>query len=329
MKLIKSKFTPLKLLELAGFDQQKLLALSQTNNKPMWDEEAIRKNTLVNVIVPAARLTKDPTFALHLGQRSQPSHFGIFGFAMQSCSNLIQVLHLLLRYHPLIVSEEIRWEICELEGKVAVRCTLNVGSPEQKRLMAELAFSNFFATTKYLIGKPLTASELQLNYSKPDYYRSYRKYFPVTLKFDQPYNQILVSNETLNLPVRTANPAGHVIFQQQCEEMLRELNRIENTSAAVRRLLIQSAGNFLNIDEVAEKLHVSKSTLGRRLESESNSFRTIIDEVKNLLAQKYLTSTDLTVADVAHLVDYTDTASFRRAFLRWNKMTPAKFRETN
>ena len=111
--------------------------------------------------------------------------------------------------------------------------------------------------------------------------------------------------------------------------MLREINRIENTSAAVRRLLIQSAGNFLNIDEVAEKLHVSKSTLGRRLESESNSFRTIIDEVKNLLAQKYLTSTDLTVADVAHLVDYTDTASFGRAFLRWNKMTPAKFRETN
>jgi hypothetical protein len=84
MKLTKSKFSPLKLLELAGFDQQKLLALSRASNKPMWDEEAIRKKTLVNAIVPAARLSKDSTFALHLGQRSQPSHFGIFGFALQS-----------------------------------------------------------------------------------------------------------------------------------------------------------------------------------------------------------------------------------------------------
>lgn len=316
-------------MELAGFDQQNFVALSQTNNKPMWDEEAIRENTLVGAIVSAATLSKDSTFALRLGQLSQPSQFGIFGFAMQSCSNLIQVLHLLLRYHPLIVSEEIRWELCELEDKVAVRCTLSVGSLDQKRLMAELAFSSFFATTKYLIGKPLTASEVHLNYSKPHYYKTYRKYFPVTLRFDQPYNQILVSKEALDFPVRTANPAGHVIFQQQCEEMLRGLNRIENTSAAVRRLLIRSAGNFLNIDEVAEKLHFSKSTLGRRLANETNSFRKIIDEVKNLLAQNYLKSTDLTVADVAHLVDYTDTASFRRAFLRWNKMTPAKFRETN
>ena len=136
-----------------------------------------------------------------------------------------------------------------------------------------------------------------------------------------------MSEEILEAPLKYTNPAEHVIFQQLCEEMLRGLNRIENTSAAVRRLLIQSAGNFPNIDQVANKLHMSKSTLGRRLENESSSFRTIFDEVKNLLAKEYLTNTELTVADIAHLLDYTDTANFRRAFVRWNKVTPSEFRE--
>ncbi len=35
-------------------------------------------------------------------------------------------------------------------------------------------------------------------------------------------------------------------------ELLQGLNRIENTSAAVCRLIIQSAGNFPNIDEAAK-----------------------------------------------------------------------------
>ena len=71
-----------------------------------------------------------------------------------------------------------------------------------------------------------------------------------------------------------------------------------------------------------------KSTLGRRLESESTSFRAITDQVKNLLAKEYLTNTELSVADIAHLLDYTDTANFRRAFVRWNGKTPNAYRHS-
>jgi len=79
---------------------------------------------------------------------------------------------------------------------------------------------------------------------------------------------------------------GQVVFQQQCEEMLRDSNRIENTSAAVRRLLMQAAGDFPSLDHVAEQLHVSECTLRRRLDSEATSFRELCDEVKNVLAKK-------------------------------------------
>jgi AraC-like DNA-binding protein len=34
----------------------------------------------------------------------------------------------------------------------------------------------------------------------------------------------------------------------------------------------------------------------------------------------------LTVADIAHLLSYSETVNFRRAFVRWNGITPNKYR---
>ncbi|MAE03294.1 MAG: hypothetical protein CMK25_03465 [Porticoccaceae bacterium] len=75
------------------------------------------------------------------------------------------------------------------------------------------------------------------------------------------------------------------------------------------------------------KLHVSERTLKRRLETESTSFRSILDEIRYLLAREYLAKVELTIADIAQLLNYADTVSFRRAFVRWNELTPNAYRQ--
>ncbi|MDG1773565.1 MAG: hypothetical protein P8H32_09055 [Oceanicoccus sp.] len=58
---------------------------------------------------------------------------------------------------------------------------------------------------------------------------------------------------------------------------------------------------------------------------QSLGFRIICDEVKNVLAKKYLTETEISVEDIAHLLGCTEMTNSRRAFIRWNKMAPSKF----
>ena len=108
--------------------------------------------------------------------------------------------------------------------------------------------------------------------------------------------------------------------------MLRGLNEVENTSATVRRILIHSAGAFLTISEIADQLHVTERTLRRRLVDEATNFRTIFDEIRNVLAQNYLNKTSLSVVEIADLLNYTEAANFHRAFQRWNSKTPSEFR---
>lgn len=74
--------------------------------------------------------------------------------------------------------------------------------------------------------------------------------------FDCEHSQLLLPAQVLDTPVKSADRSEHVVFHQQCEEMLRGLNSVEKTTAAVRQVLIQSAGDFLDIAQVAESLHV-------------------------------------------------------------------------
>ena len=62
-------------------------------------------------------------------------------------------------------------------------------------------------------------------------------------------------------------------IEEQCEKLLRDLNKIENFSAAVRRILLQAGGDLPDIKEVAIKLHMSESTLRRRLATVSDRVR--------------------------------------------------------
>jgi len=77
--------------------------------------------------------------------------------------------------------------------------------------------------------------------------------------------------------------------------------------------------------EIAALNGVSKRTLRRRLRQENTTFRDLYfarlnERSREMLAREYL------VEEVAEELGYADARSFRRAFLRWNKMTPTEFR---
>ena len=109
--------------------------------------------------------------------------------------------------------------------------------------------------------------------------------------------------------------------------MLNSLTSASETTAAVRYLLIKSAGDFINIKQVAEQLCMSERTLRRRLSNEDTSFQHVLEEIKDLLAKKYLRQTSLSIADIAHILGYAETVNFRRAFKRWNGNIPSEYRK--
>jgi AraC-like DNA-binding protein len=73
-------------------------------------------------------------------------------------------------------------------------------------------------------------------------------------------------------------------------------------------------------DAIADAVGSSKRTLNRRLAERGTSIR-------ELVAQKLMRDTDVTIADIAATICYSDVAAFSRAFSARMDMSPAAWRQ--
>ena len=314
-------------LEKANVSQDMLFSESPLSplTEPKRGQPVLAGLESLVLLETAVKLTGDPSLVFRLGQQVGIGSYGTFGFALMSCCNLRESLNLLLRYGEVFF--EPGWEAHEHDDGLLIRLNMARGTAAQKQLLAELCFSQLSFIGSALYRGQIKSAEIHFNYPKPSHAASYFSKLNAIVRFDCEYSQLFLPTRVLDTPVRTANQSEYVVFHQQCEEMLSSLSRVEKTTTAVRHLLIQSAGEFLDISQVAERLHISQRTLRRRLNAETTSFRAIFDEIRDLLAREYLADTQLTVGDIAHLLDYAETVNFRRAFVRWSGMTPIQYRQ--
>jgi len=311
-------------LAQSGITERKLLNVTLRKQKSVSDQtDAATLDPLI-ALETALSLADDPTLALRLGQRISIESYGRFGFALMSCANLRESIELLTRYGDLFFRPG--WKSQQQDGGLLLRLELISGTALQQQIVAELCFSQLSTIGNMLSRNRIDGAEIYFKFSKPDHAASYRSRLKAKVRFDAEYNELFLPGHALEVPVRTSNLTEHVTFQQQCEEMIRGLERADETTTVVRNLLIQSAGSFLSISEIAHRLNLSERTLRRRLSDEATSFRSIFGEIRDLLAKEYLAKTELTVAEIAHLLNYTETVNFRRAFVRWNQITPAEYR---
>ncbi|WP_299973151.1 AraC family transcriptional regulator [uncultured Pseudoteredinibacter sp.] len=85
-------------------------------------------------------------------------------------------------------------------------------------------------------------------------------------------------------------------------------------------------------DHVAERLHLSKATLGRRLKEKGSSYSDILSQVRKDKALQYLHSADagasanaMSIEQLAEALGYIEMASFSRAFKSWFDCSPKQY----
>lgn len=309
----------LRLLSESGVSSQQL------KNHLDGEEE---QRDIGKLLQAGVDVSGDPYLCLRLGRRIKISNFGPLGFALMSCATLRQTLQLMVRYHPLL-NQGISWQLADRANGIALRATTTSSAPNLHRYIVEIAVSALFEIGRSLVTEPVTGIALHLDYAAPQDDAAYQSFFALPIEFNQPITQVLFPSVSLDQPLRTTHSASHVMFQQQCEDLLRGLSRVDSATEAVRRILVHTGGKFPSLSAVASDLNMSERTLRRRLKSEMTNFRTICDDVRNILAQEFLSSTEMTVADITEVLGYAEPVSFRRAFIRWNNETPHAFRHRN
>lgn len=115
---------------------------------------------------------------------------------------------------------------------------------------------------------------------------------------------------------------------EQADKYLRSLYAQDNVAAQLKRLLTELlAAGEANADAACRRLKLSRRTLQRRLRAEKTSYQKVLNEVRAVLAVKYLRDRRLKALEVAMLLGYSSISSFTTAFKSWYDMPPAEYRQ--
>ena len=82
-------------------------------------------------------------------------------------------------------------------------------------------------------------------------------------------------------------------------------------------------------EHLATDMHLTASTLRRRLEREGTSYREIKDSLRREVAVSRLIDSQDTLAQVATALGFAEPSAFHRAFRQWTGVRPGDYRRTH
>ncbi|MDF1813320.1 MAG: DNA-binding transcriptional regulator [Verrucomicrobiales bacterium] len=126
------------------------------------------------------------------------------------------------------------------------------------------------------------------------------------------------------VPHQTLIPPGGIVVRASSDDLV--IN--DPVVARAARLIRENALDHISVDDVCHTLHVSRSTLERRMKKALG--RTPKNEIQRIRfreVERLLLETELTIDAIAELTGFTHTEYFHAAFQERYHMTPTEFRK--
>ena len=179
----------------------------------------------------------------------------------------------------------------------------------------------------WLAGRRLPILAIDLRGEAPAYCNDYRVLFTERLKFRQPTSRLVIPADCLELVPRR-NPVALSRFLAKAPgNLLVRYRDPDSLGLRVRHhLQTLDPSQWPNAAALAQRLHLSLSTLRRRLSDEGQSYQGLKDSVRRELALAWLADGQPGMAGLGAHLGFADESSFYRAFRKWFGCNPGHYR---
>ncbi|MBW1981626.1 MAG: AraC family transcriptional regulator [Deltaproteobacteria bacterium] len=315
------------ILESYGVDADRLFSKAGLNPEVMKHPAGrYRIQEIDNLWRQAVEIIDDPCFGLKAAELWHPSNFGALGYAMLASHTLRTSLERMDRYYRFL-SDKPFMKLDDTEE--GLRFTLvsdrrNGDIPE--RSDAALAVTLSVCRVNYL--EDLTPVSVTLRHSRPACSAKFFEYFRCPVLFGAPAYSLRFSTEVVDKILPGSNPQLAELHDQVMIQYLAQLDQ-DRIAEKVKAVIIDQLPSGRVTDEtVSQALYMSSRKLQRQLQSAGTTFNTLLNEMRQELAQKYLSEQNTSITDIAFLLGFSESSAFSRAFRRWLGVTPSEFRRS-
>lgn len=312
----------LHVLDDRGYETQNLLKNMQLPDNP---EQFISLNHLKQFLETVLEVTQMTELGLYFGQQLNFTAHGDVGNAIITSKNLHESIQMVLKYFktrtPLAdFSFETRDNTC------VIKAGFNLLPAVIENFLVDAFFATMLTTRKFILSNTHYDIQIYLTRPAPKNPQPYFDIFGGHVTFAAPCNEYHFPKESLSLTFPLSNSVAREIAERKCQQKMQELEHLDDLVSKVKSFMLSTPSYFPTVEEVSQKLFMSTRTLRRKLKELDTSYQTILDDLRKELAINYLQNSQLSILEIAYMLQFNDSSNFSSAFRKWTNKSPSEFR---
>ncbi|HET8704941.1 MAG TPA: AraC family transcriptional regulator ligand-binding domain-containing protein [Pseudomonadales bacterium] len=272
----------------------------------------------------ALRLAKQPDFGLQYGAKLNIAAHGPLGQVILSSPTLGDAVQGVAKFISLR-GQFTYVRMSHKEDKVHVEFKVDAPDEAVRIFILEILLAASQHAVELILGHALQNAAVYCGYPAPAYAEKYAEHLHSPVHFDAPTTEVVLPAAVLAKLNPFSDPESYSHALSRLEKLAEQQKRSGSWSEQVRAQLKQGEGQLDSLIDIANRLHMSSRTLMRYLKAEGTSYRQLVDEELRERAHIFLASPRHTVESVAAELGYEDASAFRRAFKRWEGISPQEY----
>ena len=273
----------------------------------------------------AIEVTGDPALAIHLSETHEKETMHFVATMGINCSTLVQGVRMWAQYARLVCDAD-HVTLDESDRGLTVAYTNK--SPEHQSIrIPEHYLSLLVQHARTFTRKDIVPLQVCFQHSDPGYAEDYRRFFKCPVLFEQEQNAVYLDRETADMATSYADPYLQKILRDYADQSLKQVTAADSLEEQVTALIVEGLPRGgVSIEGIARALHMSRSTLQRKLSRSGTSFKALLEETRQKLCRVYLKQ-DFRITQIAYLLGYSEPSTFHHAFKRWFGISPGEYQK--
>lgn len=273
----------------------------------------------------AQTATDDPSFGLSIAEYVHPASLHALGFSLFASSTLESFCRRVVRYFRLVTTNaECQMERTASEFRLVMVPTIDrhLYCPQDAWIATMLRFM------REIYRADFTPLSVCLRRPRPKQRQQrFARFFGVDVHFGCDVNRLTLDPRDMDMELPAANAELARHNDAVVMALLARMDR-DDIITRVRALFVELLpSGECSKEKVAAQLNMSDRCLQSKLALRNTSYRNLLNETRQELAEQYMQQGVHSVSEVTYLLGFADVSSFSRAFRTWVGVSPSEYRE--
>ena len=306
-----------------GVEVEALLVQAGLDTEAIKNPNARYPDTGLNRLIELATAASgDERFGVTVGRYIAPTSLHALGFSLLASETLLAALQRLVRYFR-IVSDATVFEISKNKSDYTLGLSFTLMVPPARIDLTLVLLLELF---RHLQGPDAKPGRFRLPPAQAGLVSALQKHYGDAVETGDERIELVLEKTVAEAVL----PTGNAELAYQNDKIVADyLARFDSNrlSERVRAIFMDRlvTGKFSE-EQIGQQLNLSLRSLQRRLREERTSYQQLLDETRLELALQYINRTQLSVAQIAPLLGFSDSSNFNRAFKRWLGLPPSRYR---